>query len=75
MRDENTDKRREFTKSRINTSSIANPLDKATIIGVEVGNIISNKAITAKYLKAVSSLFNQDTPMANQLLHSHTELF
>jgi hypothetical protein len=75
VRDENTDKRREFTKSRVNTSSIANPLDKATIIGVEVGNIINNKATTAKYLKAVSSLFNQDTPMANQFLRNHMELF
>jgi len=75
VRDENTDKRREIMKSRMNPSSIANPLDKATIIGVEVGNIINNKATIAKYLKAVSSLFNQDTPMANQLLHSHTELF
>jgi hypothetical protein len=40
-----------------------------------VGNIINNKATTVKYLKAVSSLFNQDTPVANQFLHSHTELF
>jgi hypothetical protein len=44
-------------------------------MGVEVGIIINNKATTAKYLKAVSSLFNQDTPMANQFLRNHMELF
>jgi hypothetical protein len=58
VRDENTDKRKEFMKSRMNSSSIANPLDKATIIGVEASNRINNKATIAKYLKAVSSLFN-----------------